>query len=70
MLHSTSIDDLGLLHGKIDVAIYFHHLARQSGKEIFAEFADEVIDINTDMVFTQIEQHERQVTMAKEMDIA
>lgn len=44
MLHSTSISDIGLLHGKIGIAIYFHHLARQSGKSVFAEFADELID--------------------------
>lgn len=44
MLHSTSITDIGLLHGKIGIAIYFHHLARQSGKAVFSEFADELID--------------------------
>lgn len=44
MLHSTSISDIGLLHGKIGIAIYFHHLARQSGKSVFTEFAGELID--------------------------
>lgn len=44
MLHSTSITDIGLLHGKIGIAIYFHHLARQSGKSVFSEFANELID--------------------------
>lgn len=44
MLQANSIEDIGLLHGKVGIAIYFHHLARQGGKSIFAEFADELID--------------------------
>lgn len=53
MLHSTSISDIGLLHGKIGIAIYFHHLARSSGNEIFSEFADELIDQVTESLSTE-----------------
>lgn len=44
MLHATSLDDIGLLHGKMGVALYFHRLARHTGKEAFGTFADELID--------------------------
>lgn len=43
MLHSTSVSGIGLLHSKIGIAIYFHHLARQISKSVFSEFADELI---------------------------
>ena len=44
MLHSTAVEDCGLLHGKMGIALYFHHLARSSGNAVFAEFASELID--------------------------
>lgn len=53
MLHSTSISDIGLLHGKVGIAIYFHHLARQSGKSVFSEFADKLINEVTNSISTE-----------------
>lgn len=50
ILHSSSINDIGLLHGKMGIAIYFYHLSRSSGKSIFSEFADELIDQVTDSI--------------------
>lgn len=53
MLHSTSISDIGLLHGKVGIAIYFHHLARQSGKSVFSEFAGKLINEVTNSISTE-----------------
>ena len=44
MVNAYSVNNLSLTHGKIGIAIYFHHLARQSGKDVFSEFASELID--------------------------
>jgi len=44
LLNSSFIDDLGLLHGKMGISIYFFHLARQTKNQIYEDYAGELID--------------------------
>lgn len=44
LLNTSFIDNLGLMHGKIGIAIYFFHLARETKNEIYEDYASELID--------------------------
>jgi len=44
LLNASFIDNLGLMHGKMGIAIYFFHLARETGNSIYEEYAGELID--------------------------
>jgi hypothetical protein len=44
LLNSSFIDNLGLMHGKMGIAIYFYHLARESQNKIYENYAGELID--------------------------
>ncbi|MEL7585421.1 MAG: lanthionine synthetase LanC family protein [Prolixibacteraceae bacterium] len=58
LLHSSFIDNLGLLNGKMGISIFFYHLARKTGNTIYEDYAGELIDeiyedinLNTPMDF-------------------
>lgn len=44
LLHSSFIDNLGLLNGKMGISIFFYHLARKTGNPIYEDYAGELID--------------------------
>ncbi|MDR0574375.1 MAG: hypothetical protein LBG96_10175, partial [Tannerella sp.] len=44
MLHGSFIDNIGLLNGKMGIAIFFYHYSRYTGKNIYDDFAGELID--------------------------
>jgi lantibiotic modifying enzyme len=44
LLNASFIDNLGLMHGKMGIAIYFFHLARQTGNTIYEDYAGELLD--------------------------
>ncbi len=43
-LNASFIDNLGLLHGKMGIVIYFFHLARETDNPIYEDYAGELID--------------------------
>lgn len=44
LLNASFVDNLGLMHGKMGIAIYFFHLARETKNPIYEEYAGELID--------------------------
>jgi hypothetical protein len=44
LLNASFIDNLGLMHGKMGISICFYHLARQTGNQIYEDYAGELID--------------------------
>lgn len=44
LLNASFIENLGLLDGKIGIAIFFYHYSRYTGNEVFEHYADELID--------------------------
>jgi len=44
LLNASFIDNLGLMHGKMGIAIYFFHLARETKTQIYEDYAGELID--------------------------
>lgn len=44
LLNASFIDNLGLLNGKMGIAIFFYHFARYTGSKIFEEYASELLD--------------------------
>ncbi|MDP3442622.1 MAG: lanthionine synthetase LanC family protein, partial [Ignavibacteria bacterium] len=44
LLNASFIDNLGLMHGKMGIAIYFFHLARETENQIYEDYAGELID--------------------------
>lgn len=44
LLHSSFIDTLGLLNGKMGISIFFYHVARKTGNTIYEDYAGELID--------------------------
>jgi hypothetical protein len=52
LLSSSFIENLGLLNGKMGIAIYFFHLARSSGNKIYEKYAEELIDEIYDEIST------------------
>ena len=44
LLHSSLIDDTGLLNGKTGISIFFYHLSRQTGNTIYADYGGNLLD--------------------------
>lgn len=44
LLNASFIDNLGLLNGKMGIAIFFYHYARYTGNKVFENYAGELID--------------------------
>jgi len=44
LLHSSFIDNPGLLNGKMGISICFYHLARQTENSIYEDYAGELVD--------------------------
>jgi hypothetical protein len=44
LLNASFIDNFGLMHGKMGISICFFHLARQTGNQIYEDYAGELID--------------------------
>ncbi|HEX3009512.1 MAG TPA: lanthionine synthetase LanC family protein, partial [Bacteroidales bacterium] len=44
LLNASFIDNLGLLNGKMGIAIFFYHYAKYTGNEVYSEYAGELID--------------------------
>lgn len=44
LLNASFIDNLGLLNGKMGIAIFFYHYARYTGNEVYENYAGELID--------------------------
>ena len=44
LLNPSFIDNLGLMHGKMGIAIYFFHLGRETKNQIYEDYAGELID--------------------------
>ncbi|HWR94933.1 MAG TPA: lanthionine synthetase LanC family protein [Flavobacterium sp.] len=44
LLNASFIDNLGIMHGKMGIAIYFFHLARETQNQIYENYAGELID--------------------------
>lgn len=53
MLHSSFIHNLGLMNGKIGIAIFFYHLSRHTNQKIYDDFAGELID----EIYAEIHDH-------------
>ena len=44
LLNASFIENLGLMHGKMGIAIFFFHLARETNNAIYEDYAGELID--------------------------
>jgi hypothetical protein len=44
LLNASFIDNIGLMHGKMGISIFFFHLSRQTKNKIYEEYAGELID--------------------------
>lgn len=44
LLNASFIENLGLLNGKLGIAIFFYHYSRYTGNKIFEDYAGELID--------------------------
>ncbi len=44
LLNASFIDNIGLMHGKMGISIFFFHLSRKTGKQIYEDYAGELID--------------------------
>jgi len=44
LLNASFIDNIGLMHGKAGISIYFYRLARATGNQIYEDYAGELID--------------------------
>jgi len=44
LLNASFIDDIGLLNGKMGIAIFFYHYSRYCGNKIYEDYAGELID--------------------------
>lgn len=53
MLHGSFTNNLGLIHGKMGIIIFFYHLSRYTGNKIFGDFAGEMID----EIYVEIHDH-------------
>lgn len=53
MLHSSFSVNLGLLNGKMGIALFFYHLSRYTGRKIYDDFAGELID----EIYEEIHDH-------------
>ena len=46
LLNASFIDNLGLLNGKMGIAIFFYQYAHYTGSKVFEDYASEKIDEN------------------------
>ncbi|WP_165026959.1 hypothetical protein [Dysgonomonas sp. ZJ279] len=53
VLHGSFMDNLGLLNGKIGLAIFFFHYAQYANKKLYDDFAGELID----QIYDEIHKH-------------
>jgi len=44
LLNASFIDNIGLMHGKMGISVYFFHLARSTRNKVYDEYAGELID--------------------------
>lgn len=44
LLNASFIDNIGLMHGKMGISIFFFHFARQTKNQIYEDYAGELID--------------------------
>ena len=44
LLNASFLENIGLLNGKMGIAIFFYHYSRYSGAKIFEDYAGELID--------------------------
>ena len=44
LLNASFIDNLGLMHGKMGIVIYFFHLASETKSQMYEDYAEELID--------------------------
>ncbi len=44
LLNASFIDNLGLMHGKMGISIFFYQLSRQTNNQIYEDYAGEIID--------------------------
>ena len=44
LLNASFIDNLGLLNGKMGIAIFFYHYARYTDNKVYSNYAGELID--------------------------
>ncbi len=44
LLNASFIDNIGLLNGKMGIAIFFYHYSRYTGNKIYGDYAGELID--------------------------
>ena len=44
LLNASFNDNLGLMHGKTGIAIYFFHLFRETSNQIYEDYAGELIE--------------------------
>ncbi len=44
LLNASFIENLGLMHGKMGISIFFFHLFRKTGNQIYEDYAGELID--------------------------
>jgi hypothetical protein len=44
LLNASFIENLGLLNGKMGIAIFFFHYARYTNNKIFENYADDMVD--------------------------
>jgi lantibiotic modifying enzyme len=54
LLNGCFTNNLGLLNGKLGISIVFYHLARQTGSQIYENYAEELIDEIFDEINTEI----------------
>jgi lantibiotic modifying enzyme len=56
MLQVNAVSNIGLLNGKMGIAIFFYHYSRYTGNMLYRDFAGELIDdiyadVNMDIPF-------------------
>ena len=44
LLQSPFIKDIGLLHGKMGVALFFYHYAKHTDNTVYSDYADDLLD--------------------------
>jgi lantibiotic modifying enzyme len=44
LLNASFINNIGLMHGKMGISIFFYHLARETNNNLYEEFAGELLD--------------------------
>lgn len=54
ILHAYSLEDPGLLHGKMGITLYFYHLGRNTGNDIFSKFAEDLLDHIINSLYTNL----------------